>query len=730
MTWPPGRSARHAGWTYSSVFDQVRETPRSAEERFEQAWSHAARHLATEFETAAVLDHQRLRLHAARGLIGAGIDGGVADIDRVVDLIETRGLILRGEQVSLVKAEKEGRLKVTNSAQIRIEESLAKEAARASGDRSGALSEEALTRAIEQSGLDFDNEHGRNQKAAIYALGKGGRLSLLTGVAGSGKTTLLRPLVSAWREDRQLDPGGRDVIGLAAAWRQADALGEAGIHHRFALAPFLDQVERGEVEVTANTVMVIDEIGQIAPRQMLRLLELQRLTGATVKGLGDGEQAQAIEAGSAIEILQRVLDREDMPELLTTVRQKTARDRLVAGLFRGEKPTGAQLDAYRPKGGEAAGMTREDADLDPRNRFHFEEVRRAIDMKREDNTIRLVGGDHDQVLRQTAELYVTRRDALRASGAKGGITMTALTNQDAADLSQAVREILVRRGEIDRQGIAVAAVDQRGEAFDMQVARGDRIRLFRRMWGTVEGQGATVGNNGDIVDVLGHSEAGLTIRTKDGREAAIEWKRFRDAKTGRMLMGLGHAMTVDAAQGITSEEHINAMPRGVGTATGFTSYVAESRAKGTTWTMISDAATFEAVRSGRALGDQTEITSDDLWNHVARGMSEKPYKALGMDLLLPNAEARDRHVRELIHLGRLQERAEASGEDLGGEIRRQVQARTLEKTAGAGLETLDRRIRSLLEANRAAMSQEELDLRLRRAAMVRPTTDRSASPGM
>ena len=58
----------------------------------------------------------------------------------------------------------------------------------------------------------------REQRAAIHALGNGGKLSLLTGVAGSGKTALLRPLVDAWHAD------GRTIVGMSTAWRQADAL--------------------------------------------------------------------------------------------------------------------------------------------------------------------------------------------------------------------------------------------------------------------------------------------------------------------------------------------------------------------------------------------------------------------------------------------------------------------------------------------------------------------------
>ena len=153
----------------------------------------------------------------------------------------------------------------------------------------------------------------------------------LTGVAGSGKTTLLKPLVDAWRED------GRTVIGMSTAWRQADALQEAGADETIALQPLLNAIDTGEFLADENTVLIVDEISQIGPRPMLKLLELQAKTGMTIKMLGDREQVQSIEAGDTIALLKRVLPKSAMPEVLTAVRQKNDRDRKIAALFRDGK---------------------------------------------------------------------------------------------------------------------------------------------------------------------------------------------------------------------------------------------------------------------------------------------------------------------------------------------------------------------------------------------------------
>jgi hypothetical protein len=250
------------GWEHRTVLSEAKHEARPAAERFDAAYRFAARHLAHEFHTAAVIDHDKLRMYAARGLIGTGIAGGVDDIDQVVSLIEQRGLRLKGEQVALIVGMTGEKVRVTNTAQVRIEESLAAEAARAAADKSGALSHAAISAAIATSGLDFTSEpdHGAAQKAAIYALGQGGALSLLTGVAGAGKTTLLKPLVEAWKADTRFDAGGREVVGLATGWKQGDALKDAGIDRTLAMEPLLKAIESGESPISHSGIGALANI--------------------------------------------------------------------------------------------------------------------------------------------------------------------------------------------------------------------------------------------------------------------------------------------------------------------------------------------------------------------------------------------------------------------------------------------------------------------------------------
>ena len=642
-------------WSHSTVMEGAERDLLTDAERFDRAYVFAARHIAQEFHTAAVINHEKLEMYAVRGLIGVGIAGGSDDIDRVVRLLEERGIQFKGEHVALVAGLVDNQVRIANTAQIRIEANMAAMAQAIGRDKSGALPFEVLRRAM--NAIDDrrqpEERFTEEQRAAIRALGLGGALTLLTGVAGAGKTTLLQPLVAAWQADVTFSPRGRDIIGAAMAWRQADALKDANIRRTYALSPLLKMIESGEFKADRNTVLVLDEVSQIAPRPMLKLLELQARTGMTIKMLGDREQAQAIEAGDTVEILRRALPPEAMPVLLTTMRQATERGREVAGLFRDGR-----------------------ADL-------------ALSMKREDGHALMVGGDREQVVARIADLYIERRDVLRASGSKRGITISAPTNDDANEISQAVRKRLKDRGEIGSDDVIYKAIDQRGQAYDLAIAGGDRLRLFRRTWGAVDGQKQEIGSNGDVVEVLGTSLNGIRFRTKDGRVADVEWRRLADDETGRIMLGLGHALTIDSAQGITSDEHINALPRGTSGVTGFTSYVAESRSKGTTWTVISEGAVFESVRNRQALGDITPITRDDLWARAAEDMSNKPYKSLATDLL--NAARQDRAdaVDTFIASNHALETAQIDNPDFGRDAVKRFRAQAVNESLGRHLSALD-----------------------------------------
>lgn len=684
--------AEELGWKHTtSLTDAVYATKTDAE-RFEEAYVIAAHLVAEDFKSSAVLDLDVLRMHAAHGLIAAGIHEA-DDMDHVRDMILQRGVVLEGEQTDLVVETLHGRERVTSKFQISVEKEFSELVALAARNTDGALAREALQKAIEASGLDFDREpdHGRAQLAAIYGLGLSGRLGFLTGAAGAGKTALLSPLVTAWKEE------GRQVIGTAMAWRQADALKDAGVERTVALSPLLREIENGRLAIAPNSVLIIDEGSQIAPIQMLKLLRLQKEVGFSMRIIADREQAQAIEAGDSVELMMRSVPAGVRFELLSTIRQKTERGRMIAGLFRGT--------------GRDTTKSEEEQNAEDTLR-----ARKAIDLKRADGTFSLVGGDHAQVVSAIAEFYLKRRDMLLAAGSKRGITMSAPTNEDVMALSVAVRERLRERGEVGKEEIVRAAIDQRGETYDLPIAVGDRLRLFskvrclaQRSYGP---RWLELGSNGDFVDVLDWTDKGLILRNRTGTEGMVPWDSLADRQTGRIALGFGHAMTIDAAQGATSDEHINALPRGSSSMTGFTAYVAESRHVHASWTMVGEASVREAEMFSRPVGDTTPVTYEDMLNRIAGDMGKHPYKSVAIDLSGEEMKVRQGQI-EWIRSERDREDIEETEQQPGERARSRAISVSLRKVPIERWDDLGRNLR-----RKALIAQDAAERANRRVAQM------------
>jgi hypothetical protein len=160
--------------------------------------------------------------------------------------------------------------------------------------------------------------------------------------------------------------------------------------------------------------------------------------------------------------------------------------------------------------------------------------------------------------------------------------------------------------------------------------------------------------------------------------------------SNRLLLGFGHALMIDAAQGLTSDEHINALPRGTGGVTAFTSYVDvdESRSRGTTWTIISEGALLEAARHRQALGDITPITKEDLWTRAAADMSQKPYKALGLDLKGAALHDRERAIDTFIACHQIMERGQLTDPDVGPKALQRLEAAAVKESLGRHIKAL------------------------------------------
>ena len=600
--------AAAASYRHKSVLRPDAVTPAPAEEQRHQAAYRAALPLlAAELSRRAVLDHQELREIAARALIDAGISERPGDdIDAVMTAFRERGVLQDGQQVALMwgrgaPLRGKERWSVTTALHIDQERELIRLARTASLDVSGALPAAEIDRAADaflerNPTIDPAAEQWQAQRAMMTTLATGGRLGVAIGVAGAGKSTALAPLVDAWKAE------GREVFGITLAWRQAADLRSAGIAERASVAAFLKRVETGRYAPDRRSVVVVDEVGLIGTRQMLDLLRLQERTGMQIVMVGDPKQCQSIEAGPGIELLRKAVGAEAIPEILTSIRQKTEREREITGLFR-------------------AGRAAE-----------------ALEMKQQDGTAELVAGGRQATVQRVARLWYQRLEANRGDpGFK--LTVSAPTNADAREIGAAIRAERRRAGEIGGDAKILDATDRNGDKYRLPVAVGDRVRLYDRVHDArVPGRKTVLASNGEVVEIRELTDQGIIVRNGAGIEGLVMWRKIQARRDAPVRLSYGYAMTVDTAQGSTATEHIHALPAGSHALHGFKAYTAASRHERTTWIVVDEASERRHLASRTMLGHKPEIHEPDVWRNIGENLSRQPQKASALDLLHRIAE--------------------------------------------------------------------------------------------
>jgi hypothetical protein len=137
----------------------------------------------------------------------------------------------------------------------------------------------------------LDDEQRKALDALLHSTNT---VSLFRGGAGTGKSFVLRELVD------QIEQSGRSVVVLAPQRQQIVDMESAGFPSPTTIANFL---LKGEL--APDSVVVVDEAGQIGGRQMHQLLRLVRERNARVILSGDTRQHGAVEASDALLAIER-----------------------------------------------------------------------------------------------------------------------------------------------------------------------------------------------------------------------------------------------------------------------------------------------------------------------------------------------------------------------------------------------------------------------------------------
>jgi hypothetical protein len=324
-----------------------------------------------------------------------------------------------------------------------------------------------------------------------------------------------------------------------------------------------------------------------------------------VVAIGDPKQMQAVEAGPVIDLLQRALGEDAVPELNRSVRQRNADDRETTLMLRN-------------------GRTEE-----------------AVLRKVANGTLKLVPGSYEETVSAVVELWQARRDA-NAERQDYSISISTPTNADAHAVSMAMRAHRRALGEIGEDKITLPATDAGGaeaRTFDLALAVGDRVRLFRRTNAVFKsGRASNIGRNGSVLTVTGISATGLTLRAASGKLGFVPFANLRPDGGDRVLLDYGEALTTNTAQGSTVSEHIHALPAGSALVSAFGAYTSGSRHKEQAFILTSEGAEREEVSGRRPLGGARKIGIEDLIANIVRNFSRQPLKEASLDLI---ARARD-----------------------------------------------------------------------------------------
>ncbi|MGY3355084.1 conjugative relaxase-like TrwC/TraI family protein [Bradyrhizobium sp. GM0.4] len=485
----------------------------------------------------SVFERRHLMAAVASGLVGTG--AGAERVD-----VEVERLVNSGRIVELAR-DLHGHGLYSTPEMIAIEKNLLK-TARTLAQRSWTqLDQEQINDECRRRGLSDE------QRQAALAATDQRALAIVEGAAGSGKTTTLKVVVDGYVA------AGKTVRGGAIAHRTSAMLrAELGIDAT-AIDRLLAQIKSGQHILDRNTVLLIDECGQVGSKTMNEMVTAVARAGAKLVLVGDNEQLQPISAGPALKILSAVVQPTRVDKI---VRQRETWAQDAARAFaKGNAAAGLQAYATR---GLLQGCASAQATI--RSAVH-----RYMDAQ-----ARLPGQKHLLI-------------------AKSNKTVRALNTEIRARLRQG--DVLTGPDHV------IVVGDASGCSYRLHLAVGDKIRFGIRQdkigTGVING---TVGRIEKIEELDGQH---LFVQaTVEGRTVEFSTEALKDG-SGRVRLSHDLAVTAYSSQGLTAETATVVLGSEYDR---HQSYVAVSRARGETQIFYD-----KALLSAQAKGEQELRTQQD-----------------------------------------------------------------------------------------------------------------------
>ena len=469
----------------------------------------------------------------------------------------------------------EGVIKATRH-NLELEQAVKDMTAAMAADIGHGLPEQAVKEKVETLLADGYPLSQEQSLAIRHATVKGGRVAVIEGAAGSGKTTTLRPITDLHKEH------GYEIVPTAVAWRTAVALGDDCDARAFCVDKLLKLAAKGQVEIGAKTLIVVDEAGMLSTRQAHHILQLSERHGAKVVFAGDTQQQQPVEAGPGLRLIRDVagsvrVDRirrqkADLEDVLTHVHGETPEQaRFRAGLTNQQEKDRILAD-YEAMEKKPLFMPWQVAVSEA---LRDGEAEKAIEAWHLRNRLHLC---HDE--EKTLTRLVDDWERHVRTHPDTSTVVLARTKAEGRALSWLMRQRVLAQTPDAKRAVIEVSRDLDGRLTEpLEIAVGDRIRIGATQWekrlfnGTVvtvedlevrRGDDTAVSRKARNRQAAGHkggkasgseslrdeSPVHITARTDDGRQVAFRHDEIRDWHDN-IRLDYGYAMTIASAQGLT-----------------------------------------------------------------------------------------------------------------------------------------------------------------------------------
>ena len=571
----------------ASVTGHEVEIPREAIRELTDRLDDLPAHLAREEAIFRRPDMVEAAANAAAGLMGR---------DAVATAIERLRRNPEIERLEPKKPTAESRAGMAHTEvystrhNLRLEQAVKDMADVMAQDTGHGLPEDAVRQKVEAL-LDQNYPLSQEQSLAIrHATVTGSRVAVIEGAAGSGKTTTLRPITDLHREH------GYEIVPTAVAWRTAVALGDDCDARPYCVDKLLKLAAKGQIEIGAKTLIVVDEAGMLSTRQAHHILQLSERHRAKVVFAGDTRQQQPVEAGPGLRLIRDVagsvrVDRirrqkADLEDVLVHVQGETPEQaRFRAGLT-GPEERDAILANYEAMERKPVFTPWQVAVSEA---LRDGEAGQAIEAWQQRNRLHLCYDEEKSITRLVDDWARHVKAETNAS-----TLVLARTKAETRALSWLMRErVIGGRTDIKRAVIEVSR-DLDGRVTEpLEIAVGDRLRIGATQWEkqlfngtvvTVEGievrpaedvavtrkarnrragrstgrdAGADMGGaepeqsqDESRAETEDQSSVHITARTDDGRRVQFRHDEIRDYHDN-IRIDYGYAMTIASAQGLT-----------------------------------------------------------------------------------------------------------------------------------------------------------------------------------